>query len=214
MNPGRSSPGVQLLYRARPLRVRPCPSTVFPDRADAEGGTSRDSGPPLLGFLLPRTPLRRVPLLAATVLAVAEDEGRQALAGAVLRVLAPLDGSGCARGASRTPAGARSFAVAPRRFAALFHAARVPWSRPAELSLPGEPCPLSRAVASLRVRVRLPPARRPGGFATAFTAATSSLPRDAREGESGRRSRDDGSPRPLGQAVSCPRRHVLSRPFP
>jgi hypothetical protein len=35
--------------------------------------------------------------------------------------------------------------VTPRRFAALFHAARVPGRRPPELSLPGEPCPLSRA---------------------------------------------------------------------
>jgi hypothetical protein len=50
--------------------------------------------------------------------------------------------------------------VTPRRFAAFFHAARVPRSRPAELSLPGEPHPLSRAVASLRVRGRPPPTRR------------------------------------------------------
>jgi hypothetical protein len=35
--------------------------------------------------------------------------------------------------------------VTPRRFAALFHAARALGSRPAELSLPGEPYPLSRA---------------------------------------------------------------------
>jgi len=33
--------------------------------------------------------------------AVREDEGRQAFAGAVLRVLAPLDGSSCARGTAR-----------------------------------------------------------------------------------------------------------------
>jgi len=32
---------------------------------------------------------------------VREDEGRQTLVGAVLRVLAPLDGSGCARGTAR-----------------------------------------------------------------------------------------------------------------
>jgi len=38
-----------------------------------------------------------------------------------------------------------SLSVTPRRFAALFHAARAPGSRPAELSLPGEPYPLSRA---------------------------------------------------------------------
>jgi len=34
-----------------------------------------------------------------------------------------------------------------------------PWSAPPELSLPGEPHPLSRAVASLRVRLRLSPAQ-------------------------------------------------------
>jgi len=34
-----------------------------------------------------------------------------------------------------------------------------PWSVPSELSLPEEPYPLSRAVSSLRVRVRLPPAQ-------------------------------------------------------
>jgi len=36
-------------------------------------------------------------------------------------------------------------AVTPRRFAALFHAARALWSRPSELSLLEEPYPLSRA---------------------------------------------------------------------
>jgi len=47
------------------------------------------------------TPLRRLPLLARPAEAVREDEGRQAFVGAVLRVLAPLDGSGCARGTAR-----------------------------------------------------------------------------------------------------------------
>jgi len=62
--------------------------------------------------------------------------------------------------AARTdPCEVRRFAVTPRRFAAFFHAARVPWSRPPELSLPEEPYPLSRAVASLRVRGRPPPTR-------------------------------------------------------
>jgi hypothetical protein len=41
------------------------------------------------------------------------------------------------------------FAVVPRRFAALFHAARAHWSRPTELSLPEEPYPLSRALSPL-----------------------------------------------------------------
>lgn len=52
--------------------------------------------------------------------------------------------------AARTdPCEVRRFAVTPRRFAAFFHAARVPWSRPPELSLPGEPYPLSRATCFL-----------------------------------------------------------------
>jgi len=70
-------------------------------------------------------------------------ESRQALTSAVLRVLAPLDGSGCACG-THEPLRARRLR-APRRFAALFHAARALWSRPTELSLPEEPYPLSRA---------------------------------------------------------------------
>jgi hypothetical protein len=52
-------------------------------------------GPPLVRFLPLRTPLRRVPRVAGTAFAASEDGGRQTSAGAVLRVLAPLDGSGC-----------------------------------------------------------------------------------------------------------------------
>jgi len=90
-----------------------------------------------------------------------EGEGYQAHTGAVLRVLAPLDGSGCTRGThDRDPCGSRSpFAVVPRRFAALFHAARAHWSRPTELSLPEEPYPLSRALSPLWVRPGCPTAR-------------------------------------------------------
>lgn len=55
-------------------------------------------GPPLVRFLPLRTPLRRVPRVAGTAFAASEGEGRQTPTGAVLRVLAPLDGSGCVRG--------------------------------------------------------------------------------------------------------------------
>jgi hypothetical protein len=51
------------------------------------------------------------------------------------------------------------FAVVPRRFAALFHAARAHWSCPTELSLPEEPYPLSRAISPLWVRTDCPTAR-------------------------------------------------------
>jgi hypothetical protein len=116
-------------------------------------------GPSLLRFLPPRTQLRRVPLFTPTARAARVDEGCHTLAGAVHRVLAPLDGSGCVRG-THGPLRGPPLSVTPRRFAAFFHAARVPRSRPTELSLPGEPHPLSRAVASLRVRGRPPPTRR------------------------------------------------------
>jgi len=54
------------------------------------------------------------------------------------------------------------------------------WSCPSELSLPGEPCPLSRAIASLRVRGRPPPARQRRVFHDAFAAAPALCPRSAR----------------------------------
>jgi len=56
------------------------------------------------GFLLPRTPLRRVPLVAPprSLDRSRVGGGCQAPTGAVLRVLAPLDGSGYARGTART----------------------------------------------------------------------------------------------------------------
>jgi len=74
--------------------------------------------------------------------AIQEDEGRQALVGAVLRVLAPLDGSGYAR---RTHEPLAEPAVSPcsRRFAALLHAARV------SLELPYRAFPSRGAVPAL-----------------------------------------------------------------
>jgi len=87
-------------------------------------------------------------------------EGRQTLAGAVLRVLAPLDGSGRVHGSYRTPRGDRRFPWRPdaSRPCSMPLAS---WICPSELSPLEEPYPLSRALASLRVRVRPPPARRP-----------------------------------------------------
>jgi len=107
--------------------------------------------------------------------AVREDEGRQTLVGTVLRVLAPLDGSGCARGTTR--------ALASSPFPWHTDASRpyyMPlaslWSCPTELSLPEEPFLLSQAVASLRVRIRLPPARRERALHGRFPRRASSLP--------------------------------------
>jgi hypothetical protein len=78
------------------------------------------------------------------------DEDRQTLVGAVLRVLAPLDGSGWLAARSRSFGPRRS--PWPPTLRGLLSCRSRPWSAPPELSLPGEPHPLSRAVASLRVR--------------------------------------------------------------
>jgi len=75
------------------------------------------------------------------------DEDRQTLVGAVLRVLAPLDGSGYLA--------ARSRSFGPRRspwtptLRGLVPCRSRPWSAPPELSLPGEPYPLSRVFCFL-----------------------------------------------------------------
>jgi len=138
--------------------------------------------PPLLGFLLPRTPQRRVPRSPRPRRdASAECEECQLLAGAVLRVLAPLDGSGCAT--ERTnPSRSPPPSVSPRRFAALFHAARVPGVALQSFRASGEPYPLSRALASVRVRVRPRPARRARAIHDRFPRRADPLPRLAREG--------------------------------
>jgi len=99
--------------------------------------------------------------------AVLVGEGRQALTGAVLRVLAPLDGSGCDHGSCEPLAEPVVFRGAPA-LRGLVPCRSRPWSRPSELSPLEEPYPLSRAFASLWVRVRPPPARRPPSTSVAF----------------------------------------------
>jgi len=91
------------------------------------------------------------------------------------------------------PCGARRFTVVPRRFAALFHAARVP------LEIPSRAFPSRGAVpalaglrSSLRVRVRLPPARRDRDFHDRFPRRASSLPGGPPGGGPRLMSRDDG----------------------
>jgi hypothetical protein len=75
------------------------------------------------------------------------DEDRQTLVGAVLRVLAPLDGSSWLAARSRSFEPRRS--PWPPTLRGLVPCRSRPWSSPPELSLPGEPYPLSRAVCSL-----------------------------------------------------------------
>jgi len=124
------------------------------------------------------------------------DGSRQTPVGAVLRVLAPLDGSGqhAARSRSCDPAVRRG----PRRFAAFFHAARVPGTSLQSFPFPG-----------IRTRSRGPilpcgsvfDCRRRRAcetFAVAFAASRQLFARGAHpEAGPGRMSRDDGSLRSL-----------------
>jgi len=73
-----------------------------------------------------------------------KGEGRQTPTGAVLRVLAPLDGSGRARGTHEPLAEPVVRRGAPT-LCGLVSCRSRPWSRPSELSLLEEPYPLSRA---------------------------------------------------------------------
>jgi len=165
--PGRSSRGVRFPFRAE-LRLG-CPGSgaSLPLARSRRPGRARES--PLLGFCLPSSTSTSAAPVAPTTTSgpkaighSRECEGYQALTGAVLRVLAPLDGFSCARGTHGTPslAGRRSpFAVTLRRFAVLFHTARAHWSRPSELSLLEEPYPLSQATSPLWVRADRPTTR-------------------------------------------------------
>jgi len=131
-------------------------------------------------------------------------EGRQPLAGAVHRVLAPLDGSGLLAArphpADVPPQGA-SFAVATRRFAALFHAARVPGA-------PLRAFPSRGAVPALTGLCFLASSRSTTAsaaldqlLAIAFTDAPALCRAFRTRRNARRRSRDDGSLRSLGQPV-------------
>ena len=94
------------------------------------------------------------------------DEDRQTLVGAVLRVLAPLDGSGSSRLARGLldPTDRRG----PRRFAALFHAARVPGAPLQSFPFPGSRTRSRGPSAHLRVRS---PTRRRRSACRIFTIA-------------------------------------------
>jgi len=118
------------------------------------------AGLPLLGFLLPRTPLRRVPLLLRDLPCGRPRGTRVAKPSSVpssgFLPLSTVPASSQRVSRSLDPAVCRG----PRRFAAFFHAARVPGT-----SLQSFPFPRSRTrsrgpPASLWVRVRPPPAQR------------------------------------------------------
>jgi hypothetical protein len=114
--------------------------------------------------------------------------------------------------AARTDPCESAVTVAPRRFAALFHAARVPG-----VALQSFPFPRSRTrsrgpPASLRVRVR--PAQRRGtnrGVRGPFPRCADLSPRLARR-LAGLEGRDDGSLESLGHCASPVAGLVLQRP--
>jgi hypothetical protein len=149
---------VEFASSSEPNRVSAARAPV-PRRPLAWAGAAwSGSGSPLLGFLLPRALLRRVPRVAPSRACArgGEGGGRQASTGAVLGVLAPLDGSGRARGESRAPAGARLSPWRPDASRPCF----VPLA-PFGDSLQSFPFPGSRTRsrgprASVRVRVRPP----------------------------------------------------------
>jgi len=164
VSPAIYSLGVRCLSRA--LAASPPPARPFtgPALLAQNRAVPEPRGfPPLMGFLLPRTQLRRVPLVChrSGPRADPADGGCHTPVGAVLRVLAPLDGLGLfARGSHGPLRTRRSFAVAPRRFAALFHAARVPGTSLQSFPFPRSRTRSRRPAASLRFVFRPPPAQR------------------------------------------------------
>lgn len=175
------------------------PPRPSPHRSLTRRGAFLPAGLPLLSFLLlehtaPGAPLH---LDAARELALVSDtvvgEGCHALTGAVLRVgsLATV----LAAPGTEDPVRSPECSCAPE-FRGLVPCRSRSWSFPSELSLLGEPCPLSRAVASLRVRVRRSPARSRRTLRMTFTRRADPLPRldHGCPWLAGRMGRDNGSP--------------------
>ena len=141
---------------------------------------------------------------------IVRDEDRQTLVGAVLRVLAPLDGSSCLA--------ARSRSFGPRRspwtptLRGLVPCRSRSWSAPPELSLPGEPHPLSRAVSSLRVRSPTAAGAEPAGSSRPLSPEPRQLfaARAHPKADPGLMSCDGGSLRSL---VRSPRHTEVCRTY-
>jgi len=76
------------------------------------------------------------------------------------------------------------------------------WSRPSELFPLGEPCPLSRVLASVRVRVRPLPGATCSRDSRPLSPSRRLLASAHPRGFTGLRSRDDGSSRPLRRSVA------------
>jgi len=134
------SPLLRHAPRRRHVVSEPCGTASREVLAPTNAFTSGAPSPPL-------SPLR----------GLAWDEGRQALVGAVLRVLPLSTVPASTRCVSRSldPAVCR----VSRRFAAFFHAARVPGASLQSFPFPGSRTRSRGPPAHLRVRVRPPPAQ-------------------------------------------------------
>jgi len=138
----------------------------------SDRSVSRVRDPPLLGFLLPRTQRRRVPRFTALRRDASRwTRDRRSLAGAVLRVLAPLDGSGCTSRRS-VPLAEHAVGRDAPTLGGLIPCRSRSWSRPSELF------PSRGAVPALAGRCFLAGSRSTAawrdvleGFTTAFPAA-------------------------------------------
>jgi len=107
------------------VRCRPCPFAAPPTGVGRSVSRARD--PSLLGFFLPRTQRRRVPHFAAAAAELSPWWARVARPSPVPSSgFLPLSTVLAAITDRASPSRSPSVSVAPRRFAALFHAARVP----------------------------------------------------------------------------------------
>jgi len=205
--PGRSSPGVRVSFRAEPRLG--CPRFGLAKVACATIRVPSQLGIASLGVLAPASTLRRVPR--------STHPGRQAGAGRV-RVAKPppVPSSGflplstvlAAHAARTNPLRSPPFAVTPRRFAALFHAARAPGVALQSFPLSRSRTCSRRPRASLRVRVRPPNGAADPRVSRPLSPIAPTSRRSGPEGFAGLEGRDDGSLESLGAA-----RHALPRSF-
>ena len=175
------------------------------------------AGPPLVGFLLPRTPLRRVPLFRHAL-----PLGRTC--GTGVTTLPPVPSSGflplstvlAARGSLENLA-ALAVRRGPRRFAVFFHTARVPGASLQSFPFPGSRTRSRGPFLPCGFRVRLPPAQCPrdlhGRFPRLLVPTLCPF-RTRPKADPGRMSRDDGSSRSLVRSPRHAFAYRTYRPLP
>jgi len=142
VNPPSSSLGVESLSRA--LSVQPPPTPLLrPDPAEAESSRSRVVGRLSWGSCSHERTTSGAPCCHRSgPKAESTGEGRQTLAGAVLRVLAPLDGSGFLARGTHGSLAKPAVTVAP-------YVSRPCFMPLASLELPSRAFPSRRAVPAL-----------------------------------------------------------------